>query len=99
MVVGVAAGVIGFRFGTGNAAVTWEHGSAYSAEGAITARVGGYSYAIPTTVQWSDPLGSVHQGTRPGCLPPDGRAHPVTFAWVWVQTDQEGWREVVWVRC
>ena len=99
VIVGVAAGIFGFRLGTGNAEVNWTTGTAYSAEGAISARADGQSYDIPLTVQWTDPLGSVHQGTRPACLPPDAKTHKVTFAWVWVKTDQEGWRDVVWVRC
>jgi len=99
LIVGVAAGVIGFRYGTGNGAVTWTHGTAYSAQQQISARADGWSYDIPLTVRWTDPLGTVHDGSRPACLPPDFKTHPVTLAWVWVSTQQEGWREVVWVDC
>lgn len=99
VLVGVGAGLIGFHFGTGNPAVTWTTGTAYSAEQQISAKADGWTYDIPITVRWSDPLGTVHDASRPACLPPDSKTHAVKFGWVWVSTPQRGWREVVWVDC
>lgn len=60
----------------------------------------GWTVAVPVDVRWGDDQGE-HDGSRPSCLPPTGRGleGPVELAWVPVEADGTGWRQVVWVTC
>jgi hypothetical protein len=73
-----------------------------SAEGAISCGLDdGSVIGIPTDVTWDGADGSTRGGDRPACLPPSGRGleGPVELAWVPVDLDGLGWRQVVWVGC
>lgn len=79
--------------------VTFHTGFPQSAPGAISVEADGWTYAIPVDVFWVDAAGSLHDGDRPACLPPEGATGPVRFASVDVTVEGTSWREVVWVEC
>jgi hypothetical protein len=79
--------------------VTSHVGVPSSAEGAISVEVDGWTYSIPKDVFWVDAQGSLHDGDRPACLPPEGTTNPVRFASVDVTVEGTSWRQVVWVDC
>ncbi|MCA1712091.1 MAG: hypothetical protein LC789_10840 [Actinobacteria bacterium] len=73
---------------------------ALSAEGAISADGGGFTYSIPLDVAWQDAGGTFHEGGRPACLPPSGKEEgPVRFKAVAVDEDGLKFRQVYFVEC
>ena len=79
--------------------VTFHTGIPSSAEGAISVEADGWTYSIPKDVSWVDAEGTLHDGDRPACLPPEGATGPVRFALVDVTVEGTSWRQVVWVGC
>jgi hypothetical protein len=79
--------------------VTFHTGIPSSAEGAISVEADGWTYSIPKDVFWVDAQGTLHDGDRPECLPPEGTNQPVRFASVDVTVEGTSWRQVVWVAC
>ena len=79
--------------------VTFHTGLPHSAPGAISVEADGWTYSIPMDVKWVDAQGSLHDGDRPACLPPEGATGPVRFASVDVTVEGASWRQVVWVAC
>jgi len=92
-------GAVGFAVGASRSSVVMLTATPDSAEGAISAEVGGYTYGIPQDVSWTDANGRLHQEGRPDCLPPTGSLGPVRFAAVEVTVEGRTWRPVVWVSC
>jgi hypothetical protein len=79
--------------------VTFHTGVPSSAEGAISVEADGWTYSIPLDVLWVDAQGTLHDGDRPACLPPEGATGAVRFASVDVTVEGTSWRQVVWVAC
>jgi hypothetical protein len=79
--------------------ITFHTGIPSSAEGAISVEADGWTYSIPIDVFWVDAQGTLHDGDRPECLPPEGTNQAVRFASVDVTAEGTSWRQVVWVAC
>lgn len=100
LVVGVAAGALGWALGSHhNEGNEEKHGTAYSGPGQISATAGGVTYNIPLQVDWLDADGIWHDNTRPDCLPPNFKQIPVTFGAVEWQHHELGGYTVPWVDC
>lgn len=98
-----AAGIAGYLVGHHTAGVTIATGTAYVARDFATAKVDGWSYAIPLDISWQGYDGSWHKSGRPECIPEYSLGHqvPVRFGWIPV-TGPDGtaaWRQAVWVSC
>ena len=94
--------VLGYLLGRENPRQHVEEVSCLSAVGTIGCELGdGWDVEVPRHVTWTDVHGTVHEGTRPECLPPTGQGleGPVRLTWVPVEVDGRGWRQVVAVTC
>jgi hypothetical protein len=110
----VAVGVVGYLIGHGRRSATVTNtgpGLAISSDGDGTAyflgahqplseATAGFAYRLPQRVQWTDASGTIHEGSRPSCLPLD-RAVRVKDMEAVQFTIPPGVSTgiVVWVRC
>jgi hypothetical protein len=96
------SGGVGYTLGESTNDVRHEHGvMCHSAEKQISCELeDDWTVSVPLDVHWTDADAS-HSGARPRCLPPGGRGleGPVSLTWVPVETDGQGWRQVVSVGC
>ena len=102
VVLVLAAAVLGYLLGRQDPREHVEEVSCLSAAGVISCELeDDWTIAIPRHVMWTDVRGTVHEDTRPACLPPTGRGleGPVRVTWVPVEADGMGWRQVVAVTC
>jgi hypothetical protein len=73
---------------------------AQSAQGAISADDGDWTYSIPLEVAWRDGRGAFHDSGRPECLPPSGKEEgPVQFTAIPVDVGGIKFRQVIFVDC
>jgi len=71
-----------------------------SAEGAMSADDGDWTYGIPLDVAWRDGRGTYHDSGRPECLPPSGQEQgPVQLTAVPVDVGGVKFRQVIFVDC
>lgn len=71
-----------------------------SAEGAMSADDGNWTYGIPLDVAWRDGQGAYHDSGRPECLPPSGKEEgPVQFTAIPVDVGGVKSRQVIFVDC
>lgn len=104
IVGGLAVVVAAFAagFASGHQSVTTTHtavGQAYSTRYEITVTAGGWAYAIPLDVPWTDASGASHDGGRPSCVPPTGVVNNVHFEWTAWRSGAMAGRAVVHVDC
>lgn len=71
-----------------------------SAEGAMSADAGNWTYGIPLDVAWRDGRGTYHHSGRPECLPPSGKEEgPVHLTAIPVDVGGVESRQVIFVDC
>lgn len=102
VVLVLAAAVLGYLLGRQDPREHVEEVSCLSAVRTISCELeDGSTIGFPAGVTWTDVHGTVHEATRPECLPPTGRGleGPVRITWVPVEADGRGWRQVVAVAC
>jgi hypothetical protein len=101
--------VAGYLVGQRNPAMHSTEARCDSSEGSISCQPvddsgnlddDGWTYAVPLDVAWTGG-GADHGGGRPACLPATGSglSDVVRLAWVEVDVDGAGWRQVVSVSC
>ena len=91
----------GFALGQRKPLVVVEDADCLSMTGTISCALGdGWTVSPSTEVMWTGVDGTRHEGIRPACLPPTGDGtRTVRLAWVAVEVDGVGWRQVVHVEC
>jgi hypothetical protein len=92
------AGTVGYLIGNrGHRSVSTRTGIAYASPSEASIVTSGWTYGfVPLDVPWIDSQGTIHEGTRPSCLPSSRRSRIVFGT---VDVPAIGQRSVVWVRC